>query len=1083
MKKFVVFILWSVITFGQHSKEFQPPKTPEVYLFEKYGNVPISSYTGRPNISIPLHTIQHGDINIALSLSYTSNGIRVDEESSSVGLGWYFSTGMISQTIQDKDDLKPNRVRKLPQYLWASSIGYPILPNPHWDSESGNYYNHNYSNNSTVRVVRSVSTPTLDKYFITRLRSEGNYGNGSDIYYNTNMTDFSAALGLPYSNDDLTMDHFSANFFGHNLIFIIDGTQIRVLNNKGYKIEKTNNVINAALIQYKWKITTPDGIAYFFDEEKITEYDGSSNGAYSSTNYTNDGTGYKTYIPEGPSNYTNNKSRIWKITKIQDTKGNQVLFNYESLNTIRSLSGRSGECNFINVEYKGYQSRNVGPFSGSYLSSNYYGPTIYPQIGAAPLMLELGQHIKLDNSAGQVLKQQKSILKEILYSDTKVEFNNTDRIDIPFDKKISGINVYYKSELRKTINFNHDYFNSSHAQNTQKRLKLVSVSIDNQSYSFNYNDTNLPNKDSNSFDYWGFYNGMPNTSSINNPFRLYQNTSSIPAWAKQFIALLDNKANRSAHPIFCKAGILEKITYPTGGITEFVYELNEFDNYFFPNYDNKVGFDSTNNFAVDYVQSNSKGYGLRIKETIDYANNNVLYKKRYSYRGGKHIPAYVGYNDIDRFKAVENRPQYYSGMYQQYYCEGAKITAYHSSIYQSGILGNGDNVGYDSVSIEQLNAFSQTNGKIVEYFTNIPDVNGRQKFSAGGVIGPFGGLSASFCDSFGQSIRNSNLDNGLLFKKEIYDKNNVLKQKLDYGYSTEIYTSSSKYDVKAITLPGTYGFIDGITQDHILIPTEIFFREFLFLYFPIIFSKSILNNEKVTEYFPSGSKLTTTEYQYNVNNIPTGKKVKNQSGQYFYEESSSMASTPDLITKNILNLPSTSSIAENGSTKKYYQHLYTTINNVVLPSKIEEFPEGNSDPSKKINVFYDLYDDKSNLIQYHKENDIYTCIIWGYNKTLPVAKIENVQYTTITAGLITDVQDKSNTGTEAQLLTALENLRNSLPNAFITTYTHKPLIGVSTITDSKRDKITYHYDSNNRLQFVKDKNGNILSENEYHFRP
>ena len=52
----------------------------------------------------------------------------------------------------------------------------------------------------------------------------------------------------------------------------------------------------------------------------------------------------------------------------------------------------------------------------------------------------------------------------------------------------------------------------------------------------------------------------------------------------------------------------------------------------------------------------------------------------------------------------------------------------------------------------------------------------------------------------------------------------------------------------------------------------------------------------------------------------------------------------------------------------------------------------------------------------------------------------------------------------------------------ITTYTHKPLIGVSTVTDPKGDEQSYHYDSFNRLQYVKDKEGNILSENQYHYK-
>ncbi|WP_374670182.1 RHS repeat domain-containing protein [Flavobacterium sp. NRK F7] len=52
----------------------------------------------------------------------------------------------------------------------------------------------------------------------------------------------------------------------------------------------------------------------------------------------------------------------------------------------------------------------------------------------------------------------------------------------------------------------------------------------------------------------------------------------------------------------------------------------------------------------------------------------------------------------------------------------------------------------------------------------------------------------------------------------------------------------------------------------------------------------------------------------------------------------------------------------------------------------------------------------------------------------------------------------------------------------VTTYTYKPSVGVSTITDPKGNRISYHYDGFNRLEFVKDKDGNILSENKYHYK-
>ena len=52
----------------------------------------------------------------------------------------------------------------------------------------------------------------------------------------------------------------------------------------------------------------------------------------------------------------------------------------------------------------------------------------------------------------------------------------------------------------------------------------------------------------------------------------------------------------------------------------------------------------------------------------------------------------------------------------------------------------------------------------------------------------------------------------------------------------------------------------------------------------------------------------------------------------------------------------------------------------------------------------------------------------------------------------------------------------------ITTYTCDPLIGVTSITDPKGYTIYYTYDSFGRLQHVKDAQGNIVSENEYHYK-
>src|SRR5690554_53112 len=79
--------------------------SPQAYEFTKYGDVPVNTYTGVPNISVPLYEIEAAGLNIPISLSYHSNGIKVSEEASWVGLGWTLNAGgSIVQVVKGFDD-------------------------------------------------------------------------------------------------------------------------------------------------------------------------------------------------------------------------------------------------------------------------------------------------------------------------------------------------------------------------------------------------------------------------------------------------------------------------------------------------------------------------------------------------------------------------------------------------------------------------------------------------------------------------------------------------------------------------------------------------------------------------------------------------------------------------------------------------------------------------------------------------------------------------------------------------------------------------------------------------------------------
>ncbi len=59
---------------------------------------------GKPQVSIPIYTINEKDINFSLSLFYNSAGFKLNEESSEIGLGWGMSGGSITRIVKDLPD-------------------------------------------------------------------------------------------------------------------------------------------------------------------------------------------------------------------------------------------------------------------------------------------------------------------------------------------------------------------------------------------------------------------------------------------------------------------------------------------------------------------------------------------------------------------------------------------------------------------------------------------------------------------------------------------------------------------------------------------------------------------------------------------------------------------------------------------------------------------------------------------------------------------------------------------------------------------------------------------------------------------
>lgn len=160
-----------------------------------------------------------------------------------------------------------------------------------------------------------------------------------------------------------------------------------------------------------------------------------------------------------------------------------------------------------------------------------------------------------------------------------------------------------------------------------------------------------------------------------------------------------------------------------------------------------------------------------------------------------------------------------------------------------------------------------------------------------------------------------------------------------------------------------------------------------------------------------------------------------------------------------------------------------------LPKSIQNLDLQNPTISQT-EITYDLYDTKGNILQYSEKGTKPTVIIWGYNQTQPIAKIEGAIYNQVSAyvSAIITASDADNTqGTdqsEQALIGALDLFRNNpaLSGYQITTYTYNPLIGVTSITPPSGVREVYKYDSANRLESVKDINGNLLKEYQYKYK-
>jgi len=251
---------------GTSSSESQFPQifTPQAQTLGSVVLTPISTYTGKPSINIPIYTINHYGLQVPISLTYDASAFVPSKIPGLVGLNWALGAGgLITRTVNTTPDDK-YRDDDTP----ISGLNGFLVAHP-----------YNLYTNSTVEVMG------------------GNMLDPSTGYYS-----------LPY---ELSPDLFTFNFGGHSGKFMMgmDG-QIHVQSDEHIKVDlQLDNVdkIISTLYAGKITITTDDGVKYEFG------------GTYASVefSYTQTGSDYGTQV-----------INAWYLTKITSPEGNVINFIY-----------------------------------------------------------------------------------------------------------------------------------------------------------------------------------------------------------------------------------------------------------------------------------------------------------------------------------------------------------------------------------------------------------------------------------------------------------------------------------------------------------------------------------------------------------------------------------------------------------------------------------------------------------------------------------------------------------------------------------------------------------------------------------
>lgn len=242
----------------------------------------------------------------------------------------------------------------------------------------------------------------------------------------------------------------------------------------------------------------------------------------------------------------------------------------------------------------------------------------------------------------------------------------------------------------------------------------------------------------------------------------------------------------------------------------------------------------------------------------------------------------------------------------------------------------------------------------------------------------------------------------------------------------------------------------------------------------------LLTSSEVKEYEGDRTFGRKTEYEYNDYLLPTMVKNtlnggKTQVESVFYPTDFTDEVSKTMVNRNIVR-PVIHRVATMGNAKYDVYNPYRLSSDIPVVDRIET---GKGDKERETRIQFIRYDDYGNLLEAVKDGSQRISYIYGYGSLYPVAKLEGAGYESFPErfGQIKSYSDSTMlAGTCASLRSTLRGI------GLVTSYTYRPLEGVSSVVVPNGNRKSFHYNKFGELAAELDYGNNKEKEYGYHYK-